>query len=70
VAWFSRRLGENDLQGDAMSEREDQDLRDIFAAFAMQALVPLGYRDEAPKIDVAMAAYDVADAMLLARKVK
>jgi hypothetical protein len=53
-----------------MTNTEDQDLRDIFAAFAMQALVPLGYRDEAPKIDVAMAAYDVADAMLLARKVK
>ena len=53
-----------------MTNTEDQDLRDIFAAFAMQALEPLGYRDEAPKIDVAMAAYDVADAMLLARKVK
>ena len=50
----------------------EEDLRDCFAMFAMQALLRVDYEDSGYRLPLGVAedAYTVADAMLEARKPK
>ena len=50
----------------------EEDLRDCFAMFAMQALLRVDYEDSGYRLPLGVAedAYTVADAMLQARKPK
>lgn len=47
----------------------EQDLRDCFAMFSMVGLV-MAYKDSHPEADLAQRSYEIADAMLQARKPK
>lgn len=57
-----------------MSEKEDQDLRDIFAALTMHAIVAQAYNKQTGIICnpefLSEQAYDMADWMLDQRKAK
>ena len=50
----------------------DEDLRDCFAMFAMQALLRVDYENSGYRLPLGIAedAYTVADAMIAARKPK
>jgi len=50
----------------------EEDLRDCFAMFAMQALLRVDYEDSGYRLPLGVAedAYTVADAMIAARKPK
>ncbi len=48
--------------------KDGMDLRDYFAAKAMQALLPMW--EENPTYDLCKRAYNTADAMMKAREVK
>ena len=70
---FNQRAART-MQGAAMkafpnNRSEGMDLRDYFAAKAMQGLVKVAFAENVPKENVVKTAYKIADAMMKAREV-
>jgi hypothetical protein len=67
---YSREIPSDKEGYKAYVFEDGMDLRDYFAAKAMQELMRVALDENAPKENVAKTAYKIADAMMKAREVE